>query len=167
MEKSFWCVWLPVQDKEWGTLTSTAKCGWNHQIFLQAEMRAVRMACSTAKCCNCCLLQAQMLMPRNLLCLTATASSQIWETLCPFLLAAVAVLFKPDAQISRMCCCCHLMLYDVVLPHIPCFINGTCIDQAGNSAVRLHMRPVQHPRKVAIGFSGCQDQVLCKSELFL
>lgn len=80
MEKSFQYEQWPMQGREWGTLISFAKCGQDYQIFLQAELKAVRMVYSAAKCCNCCLLQGQMLMPRNLLCLTITARSQIWET---------------------------------------------------------------------------------------
>lgn len=64
-----------MQIREWGILISFAKCGQDHQISLQVELKAGRMACSAAKCCNCCLLQGQMLMPRNLLCLTTTARS--------------------------------------------------------------------------------------------
>lgn len=75
MEKSFQYAWWPVQGREQGALISFTKCGQDHQIFLQAEMRAVRMAYSAAKCCNCCLLKARMLMPRNMLCLTTTAGS--------------------------------------------------------------------------------------------
>lgn len=128
MEKSFQYARWPMQGGERGTLISFAKCGQDRQIFLQAETRAVRTAYSAAKCCNCCLLQAQMLTPRNLLCLTTTASSQIWEAPHPFLLAFVGVLFNPAAQISHMCCRHHLMMYGVILPHIPHFINGTHID---------------------------------------
>lgn len=105
-------------------------------------MRAVRMAYSAAKCCNCCLFQGQILTPRNLLCLTTAVISQIWEILHLFLLASVGVLFKPDAQTCCLGCCCRLMLYGMMLPHITCFINGTCIDLAGDSAVRLLVRPV-------------------------
>lgn len=47
------------------------------------------------------------------------------------------------------------MLYGMMLPHIACFINGTCFDLAGSFTVRLLVKPVQHPNKVAVEFGEC------------